>query len=132
MQKVEQRHIDSAREYYSGAFLCEAVLAEQFARFEASLSGGWEDIASAPKDGTFVDLWLEMPSHKNGGMRVTDAAYLDGMWREYAEWDEDGEEGENQRWFPEIGQTNPVETELCKATHWRPLPTPPASAETGK
>jgi len=37
----------------------------------------WRPIESAPKDGTFVDLWIEHPGF---GKRYTDMCYCDGDW----------------------------------------------------
>lgn len=76
----------------------------------------WQPIESAPKDGTPVDLWVSRPGTIPPGVRSIDARWLDGAWREYAEWDDDEDDG--REWFAEIGQTLPVETSVCKATHW--------------
>lgn len=65
---------------------------------------GWQDIASAPRDGTRFDVWV--PS-ESGGYRVTDL------------------------WFGHSGKLyggDPWPADLPRwPTHWMPLPNPPAS-----
>lgn len=62
----------------------------------------WHPIGSAPKDGIFVDLWVD-------GDRTTDCYYMCGDWR--PAFTGDGTE------------------KICgRITHWRPLPEPPSDA----
>ena len=68
--------------------------------------GGWEDISTAPKDGTLVDLWASY------GERVAGAKWTNGVWRE---WALDG--------FDSMGWVRLEGT----ATHWMPLPPPPST-----
>ncbi len=51
------------------------IILELIARLRKAEAQGWQDIATAPRDGTEVDVW-----HKYSG-RTTDAAYLNGAWR---------------------------------------------------
>lgn len=83
---------------------------------------GWQDIATAPKDGTLIDVWRggEFPR------RVPDVS-----WREPtdSEWWVHG--GDTIRtpaatWHDMFGPFGKDDT----PTHWRPLPSPPAIRET--
>jgi hypothetical protein len=78
----------------------------------------WQPIETAPKDGTFVDLW---------GVKSTDARlrpadmrarrFPDCRWRRPVE----GYAGDfDCDWF-EAGEVNPV-----RPTHWMPPPKPPS------
>lgn len=73
-------------------------------RDEAQRKVAWRPIESAPKDGTYVDLWC-IPDG-----RRTDARFINGHWHE---WADSGFE----------------RMEWCKitlrATHWMPLPEGP-------
>lgn len=79
-----------------------------------SLSGGWRDIESAPKDGTTIDLWCR--EAKTGASDRRTDCYWDWM----TDWLGNEEEGwvnlfqPNRDWEP---------------THWRPLPTAPGVTE---
>jgi hypothetical protein len=81
----------------------------------------WQPIETAPKDGTPVDLWLvtKFSDHLKEPTRcrrITDAAWDDqwlwfnGIFTAHVEGVRDGD------W-------------KAVATHWMPLPSPPASAE---
>lgn len=65
----------------------------------------WQDEHTAPKDGTFVDLWV------HDSLRADGERWTDCLWR-------------NDRWFT-------VEGELVEAyswiwvTHWMPRPDAP-------
>lgn len=59
----------------------------------------WQDITTAPKDGTEVDLWTAFG-------RVTGAKFVDGKWVEW--FDRDGE------WIA-----------VDQPSHWMPCPEPP-------
>lgn len=78
----------------------------------------WQPIATAPKDGTEVDLWFK---DGNESYRFADARWIDGKWctfdHETDSWEGIGELGD-----------------LAYATHWQPLPAPPQAdeVETGK
>lgn len=82
----------------------------------------WQDIATAPRDGTLIDVWRggEFPR------RVPDVS-----WREptNSEWWVHG--GDTIRtpaatWHDMFGPFGKDDT----PTHWRPLPSPPAIRET--
>ena len=66
---------------------------------------GWRPIATAPRDGREIDLWVN-------GYRVTNAA-----------WSTKTRDGIDRWVFPEVGSCTDKE-----ATHWMPLPEPPNEA----
>lgn len=77
----------------------------------------WRDIESAPKDGSLVDLWIPKcaqfgEAHRSSG--------------EYS-WNKESREWELQCGNPAHGVSLPW---LQLATHWRPIPAPPAIAES--
>lgn len=72
---------------------------------------GWRDIATAPKDGTHVDIWAKcwLPAFdKFEHRRFADC------W-----WMKDGEFGSKAHWVDLDTNWHP--------THWMPLPDPPAA-----
>jgi hypothetical protein len=70
----------------------------------------WQDIETAPRDGTSVDLWVSAPPQmiSTGAGRVTDCWFFSGKW-----WRYDGQGDEYCR------------SEVANATHWMPLPEHP-------
>lgn len=66
---------------------------------------GWEDIKTAPKDGSEVDLWL-VNHNQNKSIRITGATYSGGNW--YASTLERG--GESYGFLETLGYV---------ATHWK-------------
>jgi len=87
----------------------------------------WQDISTAPKDGTVVDLWVVDKRTGEGG-RVVDAYYAKNHW--YYERDEwgDGKHCRKAGWVApgydydgEIGFIGDDE----ELTHWMPLPDAP-------
>ena len=72
----------------------------------ATVSDGWEDIARAPRDGTFVDLWI--PAYGDD-YRAPNCLWLapDNNW-----------------WMSGLNGFVPY-----PPTHWRPLPAPPTIEE---
>lgn len=72
----------------------------------------WRPIETAPKDGTIVDLWIQIPEIGDG-YRVTDAEWRKGEWQ----INECGEFDSEIRLRRMDGQNF--------ATHWMPLPDPP-------
>ena len=84
----------------------------------------WQDISTAPKDGTVVDLWVNNPALIARGQRVTDAFWIEGRWLELYQ----GEFDDADIFIAGIGPCDEVETPICKATHWMPLPTPPGES----
>lgn len=75
----------------------------------------WQPIETAPKDGTPVDLWIQI--YETRGYRATGCEYRDSEWQHYS--------------LPEFGHS----IELCHvdwqhlATHWMPMPEPPKGNE---
>jgi hypothetical protein len=71
----------------------------------------WNDIATAPKDGTAIDVWaVNSDGH---ACRIPDVA-----WEPITDWDGRVYEG----W------TGMFPSKFCakyEPTHWLPLPTPP-------
>jgi hypothetical protein len=89
-----------------------AMLDEARAQIEAVKSGGvvWQDIKSAPRDGTVIDLWAD------------DKRWTDCHWT-----------GAN--WFTPYGIYNcGAEMELHghHPSHWMPLPPPPIPNNKGE
>ena len=79
----------------------------------------WQDIATAPRDGTPVDLWiLHTPKSANyyDGRR-TDCEFRSGEW---VTWDNRLDE------YCEVERLTPAnDGSTYRATHWQPLPSPP-------
>ncbi len=75
---------------------------------------GWRDIASAPKDGTWIDLWYPSASgEREDGWRRSDC-YWDGGWCKEIDY--------------------PVSYQYlteARPTHWQPIPTPPHRGTDG-
>lgn len=72
----------------------------------------WQDIATAPKDGTPVDLWCI----------------------NHLKWDKRGERVVNRKWGPCINIWQREDegwglSEDMEPTHWLPLPAPPKASE---
>lgn len=78
---------------------------------------GWQDISTAPRDGTLVDLW-----YPRGGGRYIDMLWRDGQW-----WIGDAHDPECYG-----GVVDPK----VQPTHWRHRPSPPSTtapvADEGK
>ena len=69
----------------------------------------WQPIETAPKDGTYIDLWVSGPYNK--GCRITDCWFECGQW-----WKDYGRDGE-------------LKADQMKGdepTHWMPIPDGPA------
>jgi hypothetical protein len=87
----------------------QAVMHAKIENLEAEIERlRWQPIATAPLDGTEVDLWCKPADYPYGG-RATDCHYHCGEWLKYGA-------------DPEIGFIK-----IENATHWRPLPDPPVS-----
>lgn len=82
----------------------------------AQRESGWRSMESAPRDGTKIDLWTFWPPSENdppkGGRRIADAIWHESVRDWYA-----------GNFYLHQYAAKPV------ATHWQPLPTPPASAK---
>lgn len=72
---------------------------------------GWQPIETAPKDGTYVDIWV--PDF--GGYRVTNAHWAIHHWL-------NGRPQSKPAWGPETSDGPPP-----VPTHWQPLPEPPVT-----
>ena len=90
------------------------------------LMGRWMPIETAPKDG-FFDVWLNMPAIETGGVRRPNCFWHDGVLMEQCEYDEDNE---SAVYVSGLGYCEPVETRVCKVTHWMPHPAAPAALST--
>lgn len=76
-------------------------------------SGGWQEIASAPKDGTRILIWAESPSTGHRSVHVA--------W-----WAIPYEAAPTGWWETGLyGTSHPVVPEFTKG--WMPLPPPPSS-----
>lgn len=78
---------------------------------------GWMPIETAPRDGTKVDVWMEVyPSPRSMGwgdsFRACDVWWADGAW-------------------VRMHQGKPTELFDGYITHWMPLPAPPAQPQKG-
>ena len=78
----------------------------------------WQDIATAPKDGTFV--LLHVPNGLESGA-VTVGAY----------WKETDREKNGRfmvgHWDGWLGMDADIGSSWCEPTHWMPLPEPPVA-----
>lgn len=92
------------------------------------LTGGWRDIESAPKDGSYIVAWGKPCSSADEGPWVT-------RWQDYGEgsialerW-KSGDGPKGTFWHSE-----PVNnwTNGWKPTHWQPLPSPPLPLPGGE
>jgi hypothetical protein len=73
----------------------------------------WKPIETAPKNGTQVDIWVVAQDGK--GWREPDAYWPKEGWRENC-WHVPN---------TDLGSDGPLDSGLT-ATHWMPLPEPPA------
>lgn len=102
------------------------VLLSLIARIRADAE--WQPIETAPKDGTPVDLWLLATGENDVEFYSPTASNREGRsadWR----WEKRGPNRAN--WYPLGGFSYPLGPEV-KATHWRPLPAPPALSKGDK
>ncbi len=84
----------------------------------------WQDISTAPKDGTRIDLWVPDARYPVGGFRIAEC-----FWREVPLRRDDA-----GKWEMGHGWVNEIEgrvDEWFEATHWQPLPHPPKENEHG-
>jgi len=84
----------------------------------AEAVGKWQDISTAPRDGTQVDLWCTAMGgtiSAGGYSRTPDCWFSAGRW-----WRYDEQHGDDQ-----------CRSEVCNVTHWMPLPAPPLQRERG-
>jgi hypothetical protein len=73
----------------------------------------WQDISTAPKDGTVIDVWVNDP---DGPHRQTNVFWNDGYWvLRRNRW------SSVEAFFDEKGVPK------IKITHWMPLPPPPVT-----
>lgn len=71
----------------------------------------WQDIATAPRDGTAVDLWTDH--------RITDAVFRDGGWLKWDRFVRDKRQTAGQ-----FTGTNRYR-QVTRPIYWMPLPEPP-------
>jgi len=78
----------------------------------------WQDIKTAPKDGSFI--LLHCPNGQLESGDVTVGAY----WKE----DRHSENGRFMlgKWWGWLGMDGDGMSSWCEPTHWMPLPAPPA------
>src|SRR5574343_444311 len=88
------------------AYEAAVEAAERIEELERVLMSEWQDIATAPKDGTPVDLWVH-------GGRLADAEWSDRK-QAWVVWGQDEFES---------GADVKING---RPTHWMPLPSPPA------
>ena len=79
----------------------------------------WRPIETAPKDGTWIDLWLEVTPLNDGSVwggsrRLVDCSYEDGQWTEHT------------CGRCTTGHSPAVNYAHERVTHWMPLPEPPS------
>ena len=100
--------VDLFTDYQMREYATEAVRAALAARGAPAPELTWQDIATAPRDGTGIDLWTPM----NG--RVADVQWLNNDRRKgWHRWGTD--DFESPGWEP-----------VGNATHWMPKPADPA------
>lgn len=77
---------------------------------------GWRTIDTAPKDGTWVDVWCDDSKGYAPG-RFTCVTWLDGAWR-----------------FPSYMSKpgTPGQALVTQPTHWMPIPGPPETEPKGR
>lgn len=68
----------------------------------------WKTIESAPRDGSYVDLWTDT----GGGERLIDCIYRNGRW---------------MYWVPDGFGDGEYEVVPGIASHWMVVPEPPES-----
>lgn len=76
---------------------------------------GWRDIASAPKDGTKIDLWVYFPACGDDPVR--------GLRKPDSHWSDD------HGWVLQDGFYLSQYLAKPQATHWSAIPPPPTSEE---
>jgi hypothetical protein len=92
----------------------------------------WQDISTAPRDGTTVFVWTgnaEFPMRHEATWRVpTESEYWVNGSSE-PNFTEGGTFGPEEGWFDECGYTHKLQgSEL--PTHWQPMPNKPPSCES--
>lgn len=111
-----QNTFNATRVLYRGYARAAIAATPPFPRRTAP-QDGWQDIATAPRDGTRVMLWMEpTPDPRyisNDPAQSVIASYV--VWSERSK-----REGMRDGW----SWYGPVR---CHPTHWRPLPAPPAA-----
>lgn len=81
----------------------------------------WQSIATAPRDGTIIDLWMRSYFWNADGnrqvaveMRIPDAKWFDNQWT-----NADGNPHDYLEGFPD-----------AEIEYWRSVPTPPPEASS--
>lgn len=109
VQPADERPLRVGFEYHDAPAIYRAMLS---ARPALSTESGWQDIATAPRDGTAVDLWGHYANGSGFRFRMPGYFWEDGRWM-----NEDGEDASD---YPKY---------IFQPTHWMPLPTPPTETE---
>lgn len=86
----------------------EATINDMAAAEEAARASGWQDISTAPKDGTWVLLFAPDPKYP-----TVDFTHWIAQW---------GECRDMLNW---IDQDESIVVDNHEPTHWMPLPEPP-------
>lgn len=78
----------------------------------------WQPIATAPRDGTIVDLWIQ---RENGqGERFPDMSYFVGDVAKANDWVSEPFD---------FGLVSDMQLSLEQVTHWMPLPEAPKQSQ---
>ena len=73
----------------------------------------WQDISTAPKDGTLMQCWVECPEKYQFGWWEPKCRFIDGQWQSK----------HSHGWF-DLNLVSEI-TGVKTPTHWMPLPNPP-------
>ncbi len=92
---------DPAMEKRDLKMITEALLSQ------SASGGGWQDIATAPKDGTKILLLIDWDDFSYVGR------FMGDVWE--VQWNGDVPAADDPDWVP---------------THWQPLPPPPTPEDT--
>lgn len=89
------------------------------ASLEAADAAAWQDISTAPKDGTIIDVWLGDAEQADIDFYCPDGSRRSTDWR----W-------QSGKFRPVMGLS--IAVTLVQPTHWRRIPEPPHPAGEGE